>query len=243
LANKLEEAKPPTGATFLLSRTKEQHEERQRARMMRHRATEGTTASKRGKQLPKHHGLSEDSDIGNSQATYWTPAHHDNQQSLADDEEEHGLGCDCPRHRARRARQKNKVQMGKQDPLIRSARHNNFSMLKRLLRAHRNRESCVKYINRVDVSGSTALVHAVWPGNYQIIAMLLATGADPNIQNLRGNTALHFACERNFRTLIKLLIRHGADPFVVNHSEHYCWELQPERITVHTLGSSSLSVL
>lgn len=64
--------------------------------------------------------------------------------------------------------------------------------------------------NERDISGSTPFIHCAWRGHVVISQMLYEKGADINAQNLRKNTALHFAYERNNKALITYLESHGA---------------------------------
>jgi hypothetical protein len=52
--------------------------------------------------------------------------------------------------------------------------------------------------------GSTPLMHATWFGHTEVIEILLDKGANVNLQNLRGNTALHFAYENGHRGIVKV---------------------------------------
>jgi len=45
---------------------------------------------------------------------------------------------------------------------------------------------------------------------------LLRAGANPNIQNIKGNTPLHFAAI-GFEKGLKVLLDHRADPTIMNH--------------------------
>ena len=60
-------------------------------------------------------------------------------------------------------------------------------------------------VNSTTKSGSTLLMHAAWNGHLDVTKLLLQYGARPNIQNIRGNTALHFAYERGHKALINPL--------------------------------------
>lgn len=51
----------------------------------------------------------------------------------------------------------------------------------------------------------TALMHATWDGDYETVQVLVEFGANINMQNIRLNTALHFACDKNYRNIIDFL--------------------------------------
>ena len=51
-------------------------------------------------------------------------------------------------------------------------------------------------VNAQNSKGSTVLMDAVWNGNLPMVELLCDSNADPNIANLRRNTALHFAYEK-----------------------------------------------
>ena len=52
--------------------------------------------------------------------------------------------------------------------------------------------------------GSTPLMHASWFGHTEVIQILLEKGANVNLQNMRGNTALHFAYENGHHGIVKV---------------------------------------
>ena len=66
------------------------------------------------------------------------------------------------------------------------------------------------YIDR-DFSG-----HELSVSNYELIDLLLANGANPNLPNEKGNTPLHLACLRKDPQMIAMLIKAGADPTLRN---------------------------
>jgi hypothetical protein len=83
------------------------------------------------------------------------------------------------------------------------------------------------YVNRRDRNGSTAIMHTVWPGHYKALEVLLYSGAEPNVQNNRMNTALHLCCEKGHRRLIRLLIDMGADISLRNWQNKTCLDVIP----------------
>lgn len=60
--------------------------------------------------------------------------------------------------------------------------------------------------------------------------MLLAHGADPQIEGERKNTALHLACERGHRNIIKLLIEHHVSIYSRNLQGKRPWEVVPDEM-------------
>lgn len=70
---------------------------------------------------------------------------------------------------------------------------------------------------------STILHTAAWFRKVHILALLLEHGADPNHQNLKGNTPVHFACEHAARggremaeACLMVLLVGGGDPHIKN---------------------------
>lgn len=75
-------------------------------------------------------------------------------------------------------------------------------------------------MHEVDSFGNTKLHNAVRAGNIGLVCELLEKGADVNVQNRWGNTALHMAAEyglyRVSKTLSSILLNAGADPYIKN---------------------------
>ena len=74
-------------------------------------------------------------------------------------------------------------------------------------------------LDKVDVNernkrGTTPLMHAAWWGSIDAVQLLLTNGAEVNAQNLRKNTALHFAYEKGRRKIVALLEAAGAQQLV-----------------------------
>merc|ERR1712100_958209 len=59
-------------------------------------------------------------------------------------------------------------------------------------------------------------MQAVQIKNKTFVKLLLENGADPNLQNSRGDTALHFAMRANNQDVIELLLKFQADPEIRN---------------------------
>ena len=58
------------------------------------------------------------------------------------------------------------------------------------------------------------LIGAVRYSNIEIVKLLLENGADPNIKNNDGYTALAAATFYNNPEIVKILLEYGADPFI-----------------------------
>lgn len=60
--------------------------------------------------------------------------------------------------------------------------------------------------------GDTALILASRGGHIEIAELLLARGADPNLQDKFGYTALMSASYRGYAEIVGMLLKRGADP-------------------------------
>ena len=69
-------------------------------------------------------------------------------------------------------------------------------------------------MNATDTDGSTPLHCATWKGQQDVVACLLAAGANVNARNQNthwGTTPLHAAAHANQAAIAQMLIDHGAD--------------------------------
>ena len=68
-------------------------------------------------------------------------------------------------------------------------------------------------------TGNTLLIYAVENNLKSIAESLLVKGADPNIQNISGDTALHLAYKNNNSFMVNLLIEYNADQTKKNNND------------------------
>ena len=79
-------------------------------------------------------------------------------------------------------------------------------------------------INSKDSDGNTFLILSIKSGMNYVSKLLLDKGANPNIQNYEGNSALHFALSRKNFGMADLLKFHGAKEDVINKRGYNPWE-------------------
>lgn len=76
-------------------------------------------------------------------------------------------------------------------------------------------------LNDKDYAGFTPLATLIeynaCPNKYQLASHFLKRGANPNIVDNMGNSALHYACQKMDIEAIKLLLQNGANPFLKNN--------------------------
>lgn len=75
-----------------------------------------------------------------------------------------------------------------------------------------------------DNNGNTLLLVAAQNGLRRMVKALLRRGATMNDQNLRGNTALHYAYAYKFEELAEYMKEKGADDSIVNGEGLTCYE-------------------
>ena len=87
-------------------------------------------------------------------------------------------------------------------------------------------EKFIKIINKQDLStGNTLLIYATQINLKAIVEILLSKGADPNIKNHFGNTALHVAYKNDNAFIINLLIEYGANDKLKNNKCLLPWQM------------------
>lgn len=62
------------------------------------------------------------------------------------------------------------------------------------------------------------------PGHHKVIDMLIDNGADVDLQNNRGNTAMHLACYQARERVITSIINAGGSPLIHNLNHKRCFE-------------------
>lgn len=66
--------------------------------------------------------------------------------------------------------------------------------------------------NEIFAFGFTTLIHACAEGKTNSVNKLIEHGADLNIKNSKGRTALGFASRYNYYEIVKILLKKGANP-------------------------------
>ena len=77
-------------------------------------------------------------------------------------------------------------------------------------------------------SGNSLLHVAAQSGSKFMIKSLLRYGASLNVQNHRGNTALHFCFKYRYGELGEYLVQKGADDSIKNVDGLLCREMDPD---------------
>ena len=79
-------------------------------------------------------------------------------------------------------------------------------------------------INQKLIEGNTLLILTAREGNHAIAKFLCEQGADVNIQNNSGNTALHYAIGNQFYSIADILTRFGAREDIANSKGLLPWD-------------------
>jgi ankyrin repeat protein len=78
------------------------------------------------------------------------------------------------------------------------------------------------HVNARNEHGGTALHDAAWMGDYEMVALLVARGADVNLERSDGcvGTPLHEAACHGHTRIAELLLAHGANVNAINKDDH-----------------------
>ena len=75
-----------------------------------------------------------------------------------------------------------------------------------------NEKGLINMINKKEAkTGNTLLIYAVENNLESVAESLLIKGADPNIQNNSGDTALNYAYKNKNNFMVNLLVKYNAD--------------------------------
>ena len=106
------------------------------------------------------------------------------------------------------------------DELVSLARHGRYEDIDNIVSG----PDFVHSIDSRDSKGNTLLIAAAQNGNKRIAKLALRKGADINLKNLTGQTALHFAFAYGYEDLGNYMISKGADDTITNAEGLTCYE-------------------
>ena len=87
-----------------------------------------------------------------------------------------------------------------------------------------NDPDCTLPIDAKDAGGNTLLLVAAQNGNKRIAKLCLRRGAETNMQNLNGQSVLHYCFAYGFEDLAQYFMDKGADDSLVNADGLTCYE-------------------
>lgn len=85
-----------------------------------------------------------------------------------------------------------------------------------------------------------AAIDRTAPDRHQVLALLLAAGANVNQRGVNDYTALHYAACRDDAAAVEILLQHGADPCATTRIDHYATPLEEAERFGHVTGATAL---
>ena len=89
----------------------------------------------------------------------------------------------------------------------------------RWLIGHIAQQATAKQLNLEDLKGQTPLMLMAEDGDAELVAVLLQAGAKPDLQDIRGLTALHSACKSHVDPCVDALLDHPCKLAITNHEK------------------------
>ena len=87
-------------------------------------------------------------------------------------------------------------------------------------------EAFNRILNKQEFStGNTLLIYATQNNLKSLVELLLLKGADPNLQNKFGNSALHIAFKNDNAFIINLLLQYKAEQKLKNTNGLFPWQM------------------
>ena len=77
----------------------------------------------------------------------------------------------------------------------------------------------------MDPKGNSLVAMAAAEGDVKMVKLMLSKGINPNLQNVDGNTALHYAVAGNYHTCVDTLIAFGMNENTQNKDGLIAWEM------------------
>ena len=96
------------------------------------------------------------------------------------------------------------------------------------------------YSEHVGFPSLFAAIDREVPDRHEVLALLIAAGADVQQRGVNDYTALHYAACRDDATAVELLLRHGADPAARTRIDHYSTPLEEAERFGHAIGAAPL---
>ena len=85
-----------------------------------------------------------------------------------------------------------------------------------------------------------AAIDRLAPDRHEVLALLVAAGADVQQRGVNDYTALHYAACRDDAIAVDLLLRHGANPAARTRIDHYGTPLEEAERFGHAIGAAPL---
>ena len=113
-----------------------------------------------------------------------------------------------------------KLSSDELDAIFSKVRHSRIEEITKLLK------NKTLPVNTRDAYGNTLLILGAQNNNKKMVKILIKYGADVNMCNFKGNTALHYTCFFEYNELGMTLRKYGADVGLMNFEDETAFEFK-----------------